>query len=409
MAESRPGRGLNRWKGKRNRTMDRTANCLAKLERMNKALHHQEPDRVPISDFFWGSFLNRWRTELGLAADTDIYRYYDLDWRVVAPNMDPQIRQFEILHEDETEVTVRTGFGATIRKRLDLPMPAFVAFATDTIEKMDAFQFDGPFDERRYFRRVDDQINGVGDGFERNLDSFVDRVAAEYEDFPVYGGVCEAHEMIWRIVGTENVMLWMAEYPDAIARFVARLHEFNLGILRAQIQAANGRLAGIVIWGDVAYRKGMLFSPEFWRRHFKPGVKAMIDECHGWGLPVIYHGCGNVSRILEDFIEIGVDAYNPLECKAGLDAVDLRRRLGHRLGFCGNMDVQLWASGTREQLRAAVLTKLNAAKGGGFIFQSDHSVPSNVSGGNYDYVVRLVREHGIYPLQLGEYNLADLR
>jgi uroporphyrinogen-III decarboxylase len=86
----------------------------------------------------------------------------------------------------------------------------------------------------------------------------------------------------------------------------------------------------------------------------------------------------------------------------------LRRRLGHRLGFCGNMDVQLWAAGTKEELRAAVLTKLNAAKGGGFIFQSDHSVPSNVSGESYDYVVRLVREHGVYPLQLGEFDLPDL-
>jgi uroporphyrinogen-III decarboxylase len=166
-------------------------------------------------------------------------------------------------------------------------------------------------------------------------------------------------------------------------------------------------LDGIVIWSDVAYKKGMLFSPVFWREHFKPGVKALIDECHAHGLPVIYHGCGNVSRILEDFIEIGVDAYNPLEFKAGLDAVDLRRKLGHRLGFCGNMDVQLWSSADRDALKAAVLTKLNAAKGGGFIFQSDHSVPSNVPGASYDYVVKLVRECGRYPLQLGEYDLPE--
>ena len=145
--------------------MERTANCLAKLERMNKALRHEEPDRVPISDFFWGGFLSRWRSELGLAADTDIYRYYDLDWRVVAPNMDPHIRQFEILRDDATEVTVHTGFGATIRKKFDLPMPAFVGFDTDNVEKMEAFRFDDPFDERRYLRAGDDQINGVGDGF----------------------------------------------------------------------------------------------------------------------------------------------------------------------------------------------------------------------------------------------------
>ncbi|MBK6282486.1 MAG: hypothetical protein IPF54_07275 [Draconibacterium sp.] len=43
--------------------MKRTENCLAKLNRMNKALRHKEPDRVPISDFFWGSFISRWRKD----------------------------------------------------------------------------------------------------------------------------------------------------------------------------------------------------------------------------------------------------------------------------------------------------------------------------------------------------------
>jgi uroporphyrinogen-III decarboxylase len=288
-------------------------------------------------------------------------------------------------------------------------MPAFLSFETDTIEKLEQFQFDDPYDDRRYFARGDDQINGVGDTFARDLPPFVERVRAVWEDFPVFGSVCEAHEMIWRIIGSENAMLWMGMFPDVIAHFVSRLHEFSLGILRGQIQAAGGCLDGIVIWGDVAYKKGMLFSPAFWRQHFKPGVKALVDECHMHGLPVIYHGCGNVNRIFQDFIEIGVDAYNPLEAKAGLDVVDLRRRFGHRIGFCGNMDVQLWASGTKEELRAAVLTKLNAAKGGGFIFQSDHSVPGNVSAENYDYVVRLVRRHGVYPLRLEEFDLPDIR
>ncbi|MCD6308111.1 MAG: hypothetical protein J7M24_03855, partial [Candidatus Latescibacteria bacterium] len=159
---------------------------------------------------------------------------------------------------------------------------------------------------------------------------------------------------------------------------------------------------------DVAYRNDMLFSPDYWRRHFKPGVRAIVDACHDRGIPVIYHGCGNIARIIDDFIEIGVDAYNPLEAKAGLDVVELRRQYGHRFGFCGNMDVTDWAHADMDRLREIVLTKLNAAKGGGFIFQSDHSVPSNVSGERYDFVVRLVREYGVYPLDLGEYDLPDL-
>jgi len=388
--------------------MQRSASCLAKLERMNKALRHQEPDRVPVSDFFWGSFLERWRRELALPADTDIYRYYDLDWVVTIPNMDPHIQPFEILRESSEEVVVRTGFGAVIRKKFDYPMPSFLAFETDTIEKLEAFQFDDPWDERRFFAAGDNQIAGVGDGFERNSPAWIETVRKWRPDFPVFGSVCEAHEMLWRIIGQENVLLWIGLYPDRIARVVERIHEFNLELLRAQIRAAEGLLDGMVIWGDVAYHKGTLFSPQYWRKHFKPGVKAMVDLCHEHGLPVIYHGCGNVSRIFEDFIEIGVDAYNPLEAKTGLDVVELRRRYGHRIAFCGNMDVRAWATAGFQELERIVLYKLNAAKGGGYIFQSDHSVPSNVSGPSYDYVVRLVRERGQYPLQLGEYDLPDL-
>lgn len=386
----------------------RTTNCLAKLGRMLCALRHQEPDRVPISDFFWGSFLKRWREELGLAPETDIYRHYDLDWVQVNPNMDPHIRAFEILRETEEEVVVRTGFDAVLMKKFDQAMPGFLKFETDTVEKMDAFAFDDPWDERRYLHAGDDQINGVGDGFARNTAPFVERVKERHADFPVFGGVCEAHEMLTRIVGPENVMLWIGMHPDHIARFVERANAFALEILKGQIRAAGGMLDGMVIWGDVAYKKGMLFSPDFWRKHFKPGVKALVEECHAHALPVIYHGCGNVNRIFEDFAEMGVEAYNPLEAKAGLDVVDLRRRFGHRIGFCGNMDVTVWAAGTREEIRRAVLTKLNAAKGGGFIFQSDHSVPGNISGANYEYVVELVRKHGVYPLRLEEFDLPEM-
>ena len=125
-------------------------------------------------------------------------------------------------------------------------------------------------------------------------------------------------------------------------------------------------------------------------------------------MPVIYHGDGDVRSILEDYIEVGIDAYNPLEVKAGLDVVELRRQYGHRLAFCGNMDVIAWGNETQEELECMILTKLNAGKGGGYIFQSDHSIPNSVSGQSYDYVVKLVRQLGRYPLQLGDYDLPDL-
>ena len=387
---------------------ERTANCLAKLDRMNKTLRHEEADRVPVSDFFWGGFLERWRKEKGLPADADIYTYYDLDWIVTMPNMDPHIKEFEILKENDEEVVVRTGFEATIRKKFVDPMPAFVEFATNTIEKMDAFQFDDPWDDRRYFSAGDNQIAGVGDGFTRNIPPWIDGVKALRPNFPVYGSVCEGHETLWRIIGSENVLMWIGLYPDELGRFIERVGEFVIGLTKAQIKAADGLLDGMVIWGDVAYVRDMMFSPRFWRKYFKPIVNEMIQVCHDNDLPVIYHGCGNVKRILPDFIEMGLDSYNPLEAKAGLDVVELRQQYGHDMGFCGNMNALDWALESKEALKDIVLRKLNAAKGGGYIFQSDHSVPSNVSAEKYEYVVNLVREYGKYPLQLGEYDIPEI-
>ena len=149
----------------------------------------------------------------------------------------------------------------------------------------------------------------------------------------------------------------------------------------------------------------MFFSPDYWRAYFKPWVKAIAEEAHSKGLMVIYHGCGNINKILDDYIEIGIDAINPLEAKAGLDAVELREKYGQRLGVCGNSNMQVWETGDEELIREEVLRKLNAARGGKYIFQSDHSVTSNISGQTYDYIVNLVREYGKYPLELGEYGL----
>jgi uroporphyrinogen-III decarboxylase len=112
-----------------------------------------------------------------------------------------------------------------------------------------------------------------------------------------------------------------------------------------------------------------------------------------------------VKSILKDFAEMKVDAYNPLEAKANLDVIELRKEYGHQLGFCGNSDIQIWETGDRELIRREVIRKLNAARGGGYIFQSDHSVTSGVSGETYDYIVKLVREFGNYPLELGEFNM----
>ena len=386
--------------GKSTDQSGRKENTLRKLARLNTALRHEEPDRVPISDFFWGGFTKRWRKELGLAPDANPYFYYDLDWITTVPNMDPWIRPFETLQETPEEVVVKTGFGTIMRKHFKLPMPEMRAWETDTFEKLEHVEFDDPRDRRRFHEAGDNQIAGVGDGFERQSPAWVDTVKSLRPDFPVYGSMVEVSECLTRLVGQENTMLWMGEYPERMGAVINRLGAHYLACAQAEIDAGRGLLDGFVIWGDVAYKNGMFFSPRYWREYFKPWVARMTEYAHAHGLPVIYHGCGNVKAIFQDYIDIKIDAYNPLEAKAGMDCVELRRQYGHGMGFCGNSDMQVWETGDRAAIRREVLRKLNAAKGGGYIFQSDHSVSSAVSGPTYDYIVKLAREFGNYPIQL---------
>jgi uroporphyrinogen decarboxylase len=381
----------------------RHPNTLLKLERVNRALHHQEPDRVPVSDFFWGGFLKRWRRELGLPPGTDITRHYDLDLTVTTPNMDPWIRPFEMIRETAGEVVIKTGFGAVIHKRFEFPMPEMRAWDVDAFEKLERVEFDDPRDRRRFFAEGDNQIAGVGDGFARNSPPWIDSVKALRPEIPVYGSIIEASECLTRLVGQGNAMLWMGEEPERMGRVVNRIGAYYLEMAEAQMDAAAGLLDGFVIWGDVAYKRSTFMAPDYWREYFKPWAAKITALAHARGLPVIYHGCGNVAAILPDFIEMGVDGYNPLEAKAGLDVLDLRRRYGHKLAFCGNSDIQVWESGDMRAVRREVLRKLNAAKGGGYIFMSDHSVTSGVSGPTYDAIIKLVREFGTYPIRLGDY------
>jgi hypothetical protein len=369
-----------------------------KIQRIRDALAHREGDRVPVGEFFWTGFLKRCQAKWG--AGFDPYRHFDLDYFIATPNLDPRIQPFEVLEESGEDIVVKTGFGATIRRTGVLPMPRFEEFSVKRPEEMADFGFDDPADPRRFFEGGDDQINGVGDALNRNLPPWSERVDAYAGDFAMFGSVCEPYEYLWRIIGSENSLIWMADAPDELAAFVDRIGEFMVALTAAQIEAGRGKLCGMYIWGDVAYRNGMFFSPAMWRRMFKPHVKALIDLCHSKGLLVVYHGCGNCTVLYEDFIEMGLDGYNPVEAKAGLDVVELKQQYGGRLAFVGNIDMRVLEKGDPAAIRAEVLHKLHAAVGGGWIFQSDHSISSGVAPKSYALALETLRQHGDYPLNL---------
>ena len=68
-----------------------------------------------------------------------------------------------------------------------------------------------------------------------------------------------------------------------------------------------------------------------WRKAFN--LSEDVDIYKYYDLPVIYHSCGNVKKVYQDFIDIGIDAHNPLEAKAGLDVLELRGHMAIKSVF----------------------------------------------------------------------------
>ncbi len=366
-----------------------------KLTRLKKTLSREEPDRVPAFDLFWQEFLDAWKKRTG---EDDIYEHYDMDLKLVIPNMDPSIRSFELLERGADYVIFRSGYGCVLKKASYSPMPGSIDYSVTDADQYKDFVLESPEDERRYYEKSANILSSSGDV---EAPAFSEQLESARGRFPTMGLVLEGSELLTRIRGMEGMFLDVMLEQDKVRRFLDRLLDFEVRLARVQLRMG---VDFMYVGGDIAYDHGMFYSPDVWRTVFKPMLKCLCQEIRSMkpDVRLIYHNCGNASPVFDDLIECGIDAIQPLEVKAGLDVVDLKRKYGQRVAFVGNMDVQKVLPGDREGIRRALLRNLNAAKGGGYIPMSDHSVPDTVSVENFDYYMSLLRANGTYPLNLEE-------
>ena len=80
--------------------------------------------------------------------------------------------------------------------------------------------------------------------------------------------------------------------------------------------------------GDIAYNKGMLFSPEMYRDLIMPLHKELLGRLGDY---VIYHTDGLLTGCLPLLLEAGIRGINPVEVKAGNDFFDIVDRYGERM------------------------------------------------------------------------------
>jgi len=151
---------------------------------------------------------------------------------------------------------------------------------------------------------------------------------------------------------------------------------------------------------DLAFKTGLLVSPEVFRQHLFPWMKRIGQTCAERNMPFLYHSDGRLDDVMEDLLDCGIDALHPIEPQA-MDIRKLKKDYGHRLCLIGNLDLEYTLTrGTpgevAEQTRALIR---DIGPGGGYCVGSSNSIPSYVPVENYRAMVETTLTCGSYPLK----------
>jgi len=352
---------------------------MTSKQRFARMYAHREADHVPIIDSPWGATVERWHSE-GMPKGVSYVDYFDLD-RVcrIATDNSPRY-EARVIEETEEYRIHTTSWGATLKDW---------KHAASTPEFMDFTIVDRCSWEAAKARMTPERDRVDWRYLEKNYPKWLtDGCWIEAE---LWFGFDVTHS--W-IVGTERLLCALVEDPEWCRDMFSHELETNLALLD-MVWGAGYRFDCITWPDDMGYKGAQFFSLDMYRRLAKPFHKRAIDWAHERGVKVHLHSCGDVNPFVPELIEIGLDALNPLEVKAGMDPVHLKRTFGRDLTLHGGVNAVLWTNPKKiqeEMERVVPILKEN----GGYIFSSDHSVPSSVSLEDFRRIVALARELGTY-------------
>jgi len=380
-------------------------------ERLQTALAHREPARVPID--LGGSVV----TSIGLEPYAALRQALGLP-RVEVRVMET-VQQIAFVDEDAldalgvdvvpvfadppsgpTAVFMPDGeggdsfvddFGATLRRPRGSHYYDWSEFPLrePSLEALRRMRWPDPTDPARY-RGLRDRVKALRSSTDRAL----------------FGMAPCGHDLfnqLFRVRGMEEGLVDLVANVEFAEAFLERLADT---IVTAQelFLAEVGDLIDVHFAADdLAGQSGPLVSPETWRKLVKPRQARIIAAIKArTRAPVFYHSCGAVREFIPDLIEIGVDILNPVQvAAAGMDTRELKRRFGSRLSFWGGgVDTQkVLPYGTEAEVRAEVRRRIeDLAPGGGFVFNPVHNIQPGVPAGNVVEAYATARRAGAYPL-----------
>jgi len=317
--------------------------------------------------------------------DEKVLRHFDIDTRMIVPRCDDEWNEWWRLKPlpdgsflDEWGITWgKPDTGNYFIKKSPL--------AGDVdIKDLETHPWPNPDDPERYYG-LKEQARTLKEGTDYAVIMMFPRPIVSLSQF---------------LRGYEDWFLDMAANRGFLEALMDKILDINLKIGKRLFEAIGKYVDLVFVHDDLATQESLMFSPEHYREIVKPRHQKIFNfiKTHS-DAKVIYHCDGAIYPLMNDFIEIGVDALNPVQVSAkGMDTRALKSEFGDRLSFWGGIDThQVLPEGSPEDVREEVKKQIEIlGKGGGYILAAVHNIQDDVKPENIVAMFESAKEFGNY-------------
>lgn len=195
----------------------------------------------------------------------------------------------------------------------------------------------------------------------------------------------------------DNFLMDIYTDQENVERLLDALEEKHMQTVE-KVCKAVGDVVDILRFGDdLGMDSGMFMSREKYREIFFPHHRRLCEYVHTHSqMKTFLHSCGSIYPIIGDLIEAGYDILNPIQTTARqMDPAVLKREFGK--------DITFWGGGcnTRTILNHASPKEVYDytkrmldifMPGGGYVFNQEHNILSDVPPENLEAMYRAVRD-----------------
>jgi len=205
----------------------------------------------------------------------------------------------------------------------------------------------------------------------------------------------------WMYMGAETFFNSLETDEELVAAIINKIGDIQF---QTFLRVTEHPCVGAVLNpDDIAFNTGLLVHPKYLRKHLFPWYKKMGKICREKGIGFIFHSDGDCTEVMEDLIDCGFHAFNPIQPNA-MNIVEVKKKWGKKLCLIGNINLDSTLTlGTPEDVRAEVYERIRTiGPGGGYMVSSSNSITDYVPPENMKALLDATYEFGKYPIELEE-------